>query len=131
MYLQMISTKIFFSVIWILESEFNKIAKQMDYFCKNYIFRRILILLMNVRNLYDVCYMRCEDMILSPHSCFCFSVLSSNNRVNLMKNFQLHLIKTLFFWVLVLRLLSIFLLKLIQSYIEWKIMSFLDIVGVW
>ncbi len=49
------SNREFFFYISMLDSEYNKIGKKIDYSCKSHILRRILILLMNMLNSFDVC----------------------------------------------------------------------------
>ncbi len=49
------SNREFFFYISMLDSEYNKIGKKIDYSCKSHIFRRILILLVNMLNSFDVC----------------------------------------------------------------------------
>jgi hypothetical protein len=76
----MTSIKKFFFYISMLDREYNKIGKKIDYSCKSHIFRRILILLMNMLNSFDVCWIKYEDMILRPLSSISFWILYSNNR---------------------------------------------------
>jgi hypothetical protein len=80
LYLWMTSIKKFFFYISMLDREYNKIGKKIDYSCKSYIFRRILILLMNMLNSFDVSWIKYEDMILRPLSSISFWILYSNNR---------------------------------------------------